>query len=454
MQVRPASVFILLGYCLVCALHAGAVELTLSVTESNTESIRTVVEDWESITGNRVRIIATDNSSTVTMDRIRTELRSGENRADLYMVDVAWTGLIQEHLADLRPYASGMEKMHLPAAIEAYTYRDRLVALPLFLDAGVMFFRMDLLAKHGVPIPFTWQGLTSAAEKVMRAEREAGNPNLWGYIFQGQPYEGLTCNALEWIFSRNGGTIMEHDGTVTINNPEAVEALAEAASWIGRISPEEVLTFAEEESIAAFQAGNAVFMRNWPFAWNRLQADDSPVKGKVGSMPVPRGSPAGRSPGTMGGWAIAVADASPHRAVAAELALYLTGPLGQKKFCIVDTHIPSIEALFKDQEVIARVPMAVLEIFMSTVSRPTAAAGNKYDHVSRIFFTGVHSVLSGAENPKRRSPTSKQRWSGSAGTAGNKSGKNAWHPEYGVATTPGGDSCTSDGKSFIAGGQT
>ncbi|MCC8180547.1 MAG: ABC transporter substrate-binding protein [Planctomycetes bacterium] len=394
MRYSRTGTALALVICLLAAGSVAAVELTLSVTPSTVKSIREVVDDWEAITGHRVRIVASDDSSTITMEQIRRQLSSGVDRADLYMVDVAWTGLIQFGLADLKQYSSSMENLHLPAAVAAYTYDGKLAALPLFLDAGVMFFRMDLLAKHGVPIPFTWQGLTAAAEKVMRAEREAGNQDMWGLVFQGKPYEGLTCNALEWISSRNGGTILDADGAVTINNPNAAAALDEAVSWIGSIAPETTLTFGEEESIAAFQSGNTIFMRNWPYAWNRLQADDSLVKGKVGSMPVPRGTPDGRSPGTMGGWAIAVANASEHRAEAADLALYLTGPWGQKKFCILETHIPSVEALFKDQELIARVPMAVLEIFLSTVSRPTAPAGNNYDQVSRIFFTGIHDALS------------------------------------------------------------
>ncbi|MRT18674.1 ABC transporter substrate-binding protein, partial [Vitellibacter sp. q18] len=94
-------------------------------------------------------------------------------------------------------------------------------------------------------------------------------------------YEGLTCNATEWVASFNGGTVVDEKGKITINNPQAAKALSTAAGWIGTISPQGVTNYAEEESRGVFQSGNAVFMRNWPYAWSLAQAEDSAIKGKV-----------------------------------------------------------------------------------------------------------------------------------------------------------------------------
>src|SRR5207249_4636746 len=143
--------------------------------------------------------------------------------------------------------------------------------------------------------PTTWQELTETAKVVQDGERKAGNDKIYGIVFQGRAYEGPTCNALEWVDSFGGGTIVDGQGKVTINNPKAIAAIKLAASWIKNIVPEGVLNYAEEEARGAFQSGNAVFMRNWPYAWALSQAPDSPTKGKVGVMALPKGGAEGKN---------------------------------------------------------------------------------------------------------------------------------------------------------------
>ena len=145
--------------------------------------------------------------------------------------------------------------------------RDR----PWFADASLLFYRKDLLEKYGEQAPQTWAQLTATAQKIQDAERKAGNDKFWGYVWQGRAYEGLTCNALEWVASYNGGSIVEPDGKISINNPQAVKALAQAKPWVNTITPPGVLNYTEEESRGVFQAGNALFMRNWPYAWGLSQ---------------------------------------------------------------------------------------------------------------------------------------------------------------------------------------
>lgn len=137
--------------------------------------------------------------------------------------------MLAERLVDLRVFMAGMETLHLPGVIDNYTINGRLVAMPLFVDTGVMYYRRDMLDKYNLPLPFTWSRLLECANKAVASERAAGNPEIWGLVFQGKPYEGLTCCALEWLYATGGGTIIDEDGTVTVNNPAAAETLAEAA---------------------------------------------------------------------------------------------------------------------------------------------------------------------------------------------------------------------------------
>src|SRR5262249_3177807 len=150
--------------------------------------------------------------------------------------DIIWPGILGTFLIDLKPYTKGSEKGYFQSMIENNTTDGKLVAMPWFLDAGLLFYRKDLLEKYGEKPPETWEQLTASAKKIQEGERKAGNKDIWGFVFQGKAYEGLTCDALEWVYSYGGGTIVDPEGKVTIDNPDAAAALDLAASWIGGIS--------------------------------------------------------------------------------------------------------------------------------------------------------------------------------------------------------------------------
>ena len=54
----------------------------------------------------------------------------------------------------------------------------------------------------------------------MEGEKKAGNDKLMGFVFQGKAYEGLTCNALEWVDSFKGGTIVDPERQGHRQQPE------------------------------------------------------------------------------------------------------------------------------------------------------------------------------------------------------------------------------------------
>ncbi len=137
----------------------------------------------------------------------------------------------------------------------------------------MLFYRSDLLEHYGETVPQTWAEMTRIAERIQQAEREAGNEGFWGYVFQGKAYEGLTCNAIEWVASYGGGRIVDDNGNITINNAGAAEALQTVAGWIGTIAPRGVMGYEEEQARAVFQNGDTLFMRNWPYVYALSQPD-------------------------------------------------------------------------------------------------------------------------------------------------------------------------------------
>ncbi|HLU82698.1 MAG TPA: extracellular solute-binding protein, partial [Trueperaceae bacterium] len=151
---------------------------------------------------------------------------------DVYQIDVIWPGDLAEHFVDLYEYgARDVVDEHFPAIVANNTVDGKLIAIPWFTDAGLLYYRTDLLEKYGFAgPPATWAELTSMAQTIQEGERADGNQDFWGYVWQGNSYEGLTCDAIEWVYSSNGGTIISPEGVITINNPAAVAAVELGAS--------------------------------------------------------------------------------------------------------------------------------------------------------------------------------------------------------------------------------
>jgi len=380
---------------------ASADKLAISCGAVGTELrlCREGVESWSQQTGVAIEIVSTPNSSTERLALYQQFLAAGASDIDIMQVDVIWPGILAPHLADISQYIPGAASGHMPALITNNTVDEKLVALPWFTAAGVLYYRKDLLAKHGFAPPATWGEMTRTAKAVMEAERAAGDMDLWGFVWQGKAYEGLTCNALEWLDSSGGGTIVAADGSITVDNERAVAALSMAAGWVGTISPPGILNYDEEASRGFFQSGNAVFMRNWPYAWSLSQSDGSAIKGKVAVAPLPKGDGAGRHAATLGGWGLAVSKYSKDPQRAAELAAFLTSSAEQKRRVLAASYNPTRPTLYADPDILAANPfIGTLEAaFADAVARPSTVTGDKYNRVSAQFWAAVHGVLAGRQ---------------------------------------------------------
>ncbi|MBC7194015.1 extracellular solute-binding protein, partial [Marinobacter sp.] len=260
---RSTIKHLVLGGAAACLLAGGLQAKTITISCGAVGAERQLCEEgtraWSEKTGHDVQVVSTPNSATERLSLYQQLLAAQSGDVDVFQIDVVWPGMLANHMVDLSEYTEGAEDDHFQSLIRNNTVDGRLVAMPWFTDAGVLYYRKDLLDKYDQQVPETWEQLTETARIVMSAEREAGNDKFWGFVWQGRAYEGLTCDALEWVASHNGGTIVNAEGEVTINNPRAREALALASTWIDTISPRSVLNYTEEEARGVFQSGNALF---------------------------------------------------------------------------------------------------------------------------------------------------------------------------------------------------
>ena len=380
-------------------MAGGAMAADLSIVHGSVgkdhKILREQLDKFEAQTDHKVTIVSMPESTTDQFGQYKLWLAAQSSDIDVYRMDVIWAPQLATHFVDLNPHVADIIDQFVPAAVESQTVDGKLVALPMFLGAPALYYRKDLLEKHGEAVPTTWQQLTDTAQRIMDAERAAGNDDMYGFVWQGAAYEGLTCDAQEWIHSSGGGRIVELDGSIQINNEKAAAALNLAKSWVGGISPEGVLNYKEEDARGVFQSGNAVFMRNWNYAYALGNGDDSPIKGKFDVAVLPHGE-GGQSTATLGGWHLGVSKYGKNQEAAIELVRFLNNFENQKERAIITSRPPTVSAVYLDPEVGEKQEFIPLwkPVVDNALPRPSAATLRKYNEVSSAFWTAVHNTLS------------------------------------------------------------
>jgi trehalose/maltose transport system substrate-binding protein len=395
-MLRTASLIASLALVAASTAPASA-KVTVSISCSSLgiemELCRDGAQAWAKQTGNEVKLVSTPADAQERLALYQSLLAAKSDKVDIFQIDVVWPGILANQFLDLNQFIE-------PAKLDGYfqtliannTVDGKLVAVPWFVDAGMLYYRKDLLDKYGLKAPETWTDLEAAAKQVM-----AGEAGIQGYVFQGKAYEGLVCNALEWIVSNGGGTLLDNAGQASFNNPQAAAAIDRARSWIGTIAPQGVLSYDEEQARGAFQSGKAVFMRNWPYAWALVNAADSPVKDKVGVVPLPKGDGAHAvHTGTLGGQSLAVSKHSAHPKEAVGLVLYLTGAEEEKRRALKGAFNPSLKRVYDEPELKKDPFFSTFSTVLSSVAtRPAAIAGKGYNQFSSQFTRAVHATLQG-----------------------------------------------------------
>jgi multiple sugar transport system substrate-binding protein len=285
---------------------------------------------------------------------------------DVLSLDVIW---VQEFakagwIAPLDdPPSTIRREDFFPGPIEAATWDGGLYAVPWYIDAGVLYYRKDLLERYALDPPRTWPELLRAARLVLDAEQD---PKLAGFVWQGKQYEGLVCVALE-VLRSNGSDLWVGDRD---RAEEGLQLLRDLV-WTHKITPLSIGMADEDSARLLFGEERALFMRNWPYAWSLLQREGSPVRGKVGIAPLPAFS---GFPGVsvLGGWLLAVAKHSPHQKEARDLVGFLTSPDVQRRMAMELGYNPTRIALYAEQTLSDAKPIFkdLFPIFLSARPRP------------------------------------------------------------------------------------
>jgi multiple sugar transport system substrate-binding protein len=325
---------------------------------------------------------------------------------DVMMLDVIWVPEFARAgwLLDLTDRVGPDELTpHFPSAVAAATWAGRVWAFPWNMNVGLLYYRTDLLDRHGLRPPVTWDDLVEQVRRIRAAERD---PRLDGYVWQGKQYEGMVVNVLEALWA-HGTSVLGPDETAFPDPARATEALGFLRRLVAtEVSPAWTTAADEELSRRAFGDGRAIFLRNWPYVLDLVEAPGSAVRGRVGIAPLP-GGPGGPGAGSTGGAHLGVARGTAHPDLAVALARFLTGERAQRAMTAA-TLYPSRTALYHEPALVARNPWLprIHDLMMAGRPRPVTPS---YLVLSTTLQPELSAVLVGLKSPARAIADARRR---------------------------------------------
>jgi len=340
-------------------------------------------------------------------DQLRTEFQAGGGEIDVIGGDVIWPAQFAAQgwivdFSDRMPESE--QKKYLPGPIESLTYDGKIWGVPWYTDAGMLYYRRDLLEESGISAPpKTWPELQ---EMALQVSQDTGTK--YGFVFQGSDYEGGVCNGCEYIFTHGGNVLDPADpNKVVIDSPEAIAGLTTEQSMTkDKVAPLAVSTYTEEETDPAFLNGDAVFARNWPYMYALAGTSDFPkVKPEqIAVAPLPVGEPDPTIASTLGGWNFLVNAASDMQEEAWEFIKFMTAPEQMKYRAVNATLLPTLKSLYDDPEVVEAIPVIKLgkEAIQHTRPRPVSPY---YGDMSLEMAEQFASVVKGDTSPEQAAKT-------------------------------------------------
>ncbi|WP_424529542.1 ABC transporter substrate-binding protein [Sphaerisporangium viridialbum] len=363
----------------------GTGPMTFATGRDTTGYMQPLIDRWNRAhPREQVTLLELPEAADEQRAQMVANLQARSERYDVLGLDVVWTAEFADAgwIVPLDRSMFPLDKFLQPV-VDTALYQGKLYAVPYTSNAGLLYYRKDILDAEHLKPPKTWAELRDQATRLGKKYK------LDGYAGQFLPYEGLTVNFAEAVQSA-GGQILSPDGTrVTLDLGSArtgLDFLVDGVrqGWI----PQDALTFKEEESRLAFQQGELLFARNWPHAYG--PATRSAIAGKFAVTRLPGLNGPGSS--TLGGLNLAISAYSKHQKSALEFIRYFTG-LENERSVLTDGSFPPVwSELYDDPALIKSYPyLPVLkQSIMSARPRPVSS---KYDQVSLVISSAVSDAL-------------------------------------------------------------
>jgi ABC-type glycerol-3-phosphate transport system substrate-binding protein len=324
---------------------------------------------------------------------LTTMLRARSASYDVFPMDIIWPAEFGSNgwtvPVDSKWPASDRAN-YLPGPLAGCTYNGKLWAAPYRTDAGLIYYRTDIIKTA----PTTWAEMTSMAK--------AGAPSKAkvGYVWQGAQYEGLVCDFTEVLYGY-GGSVLDPNNpkSVTVNSPEGIAALTLMTSWVGGISPSAVTTYKEEDARSSWQNGDSVFMRNWPYAYalgNDPSSSKIAGKFEVHNMLYGGTNTTGHS--SLGGWQYGINAFSKNPDAGWKFIQHQLAEPAQKTLAVKLSLTSTLKSIYTDPDVLKANPFfsKLAPVFLTAQPRPVTPF---YPDVSNAIQVRIHNALTKQSSP-------------------------------------------------------
>jgi multiple sugar transport system substrate-binding protein len=346
-----------------------------------------------------VTLVSASTDTDTNRATLATTISGGSATPDVFMGDVIWPAQFGAHQLAV-PLSKYLPASYFarfaPGLIQGATYKGQVYGSPLFEDQGFLYYRKDLLAKYNLAVPTTWEQLESEAKEI---QTKAGIK--YGFVWEGDSYEGLTCDFMEYLTDA-GGTVTNANFTkATLDSPAALKAVTFMRSLVtSGVTPSAVTTFQEPQAMDTFAAGQSVFLRNWDYAYSyaTTPATSKLTTSQVGVAPLPTFQ--GMSyPGysNIGGWNLYINPHSKHINLDLTFIKWMASTQAQDILAEKYSEIPTVESVRTSAAVIASNP--VLAIVPKTRLVPRPAGTPNYPALSTAIYTNVNAILAGSVTP-------------------------------------------------------
>ena len=375
------------------ALTQQPVVLTMLMQSQDIVNWKPFVKEFEQKNpGIRINLIEGPSDTNLIENLYTSAFLLGESPYDIINMDIVWVpkfaaaGWVRD-LTDRIP-PEQLSKF-IQGNVEGGRYRGKLYRIPHASDAGMFYYRKDILEQAGIPAPKTFEEMVKISQNLQKQGKAT-----WGYLWQGKQYEGVSAMFVEVLSGFGGFWANPETFEVGLDKPEAIKAVEFLKNTIASgISPPGVTTYAEEETRLLFQNGKALFLRNWPYVWKLANAEGSNVRGKIAIEPML--SSTGKTGGScLGGWGWGIAKTSKHPEQAWKAIKYLTSEETQRKFILETGLVPSYKSLFTNKEIVAQYPHypQLLKVVERSALRPPLA---QYAQASDILQRYLSSAFTG-----------------------------------------------------------
>ncbi|WP_143590942.1 ABC transporter substrate-binding protein [Thermoactinospora rubra] len=352
--------------------------ITFATGRDTTAYLQPLLDRWnQAHPAEKVTLLELPEAADEQRAQMVANLQARSDRYDVLGLDVVWTAEFADNgwIIPLERGAFPLDRF-LPPVVETAIYQGKLWAVPYTSNAGLLYYRTDLVKRP----PRSWAELRQQALEITKKH------DIGGYAGQFLAYEGLTVNFSEAVQAA-GGQILNPDGTqVTLELDKAKTALGYLTQglregWI----PKESLTYKEEETRLAFQQGRLAFARNWPHAYGPATLPASQVRGRFAVTRLP-------GPSVLGGVNLAISAYSRRQQTAQEFIHYFTGLDNQRRVLTEGSFPPVWSELYDDPDLIKRFPyLPVLkESILAAKRRPANA---NYNQLSLVIASNVAKAL-------------------------------------------------------------